>query len=157
MLEDPRRLLAPEEVLAAGRGFVDGNARGATSCYPADVGLCSVPVATELAALLNGGWLAGASSTSSLTTLTGFLAKPQGGHHGIELVDALYRAPWAARRPSLAPWAEEHTPFWGDAARGSSPLRDVMCRNILLEAGARLQLAIASIRWLVEAFGCKTT
>ena len=40
----------------------------------------------------------------ALPTLMCFLAKPQGGHRGIALLDAAYRVLMLWRRPSMAAW-----------------------------------------------------
>jgi tetratricopeptide (TPR) repeat protein len=96
--------------------------------------LLSVPAATGLAGLLNDVWLAGVLLACALGTFTCFLPKPQGGHRGIAIIDALYRVLLGARRPALAAWSQGHAAFWDDAVRGPTPLRVAVCRNVLLEA-----------------------
>ena len=104
-------MLTVEDVIAAGARFSLATVRGATSWSPADFRLLGLPAAASLAGLLADVWLAGILPASSLGPLTCFLPKPQGGHRGIAIIDALYRVLLGAWRPTLAGWTQTRAAF----------------------------------------------
>ena len=141
-------MLVAEEGQRIGCLFAEGTACGATHWPQADLRLVSIPATAELAQLLNGAWVSGIVPDNALAALP----KQAKGHRGIALIDALYTALLAARRPMLAAWAAKHTAVWDDAVSGSTLLRAALCRNTLLEAATRLQLPCALALWDIEAF-----
>ena len=145
-------MLVAEDSLRVGRSFDEGTARGATRRPQSDLRLLSIPATAELAQLLSGMWVSGILPDNAVATLMTFIPKQSKGHRGIALLDALYTALLAARRPMLVAWAAKHTAFWDDAVRGSTPLRAALCRHTLLEAATPLQLPCALALWGIDAF-----
>ena len=141
-------MLVAEEGQRIGCLFAEGTACGATHWPQADLRLVSIPATAELAQLLNGAWVSGIVPDNALAALP----RQANGHRGIALIDALYTALLAARRPMLAAWAAKHTAFWDDAVSGSTLLRAALCRNTLPEAATRLQLPCALALGDIEAF-----
>ena len=144
--------LRGQELTRLARIFSKGTARGATGWSPADFAALSPHAAEQLAAVVTAVWEQAVMPRVALPTLMCFLAKPQGGHRGIALLDATYRLIMVWKKPSMMALQDAHTMHWHDAMRKPTPLRAALAKSILLKSGARLGLAVGQVLWVIEAF-----